>query len=633
MACYTVIFKPFNKEVKVDKNTTLLEAALKANITISNTCGGDGICGRCKMIITKGNIPENISDNLTSDEIKKGYVLACRTKITNNLVVEIPPATMAKERTGKDKDTERFEALDKYKTEKAKYKISPIVTKVYLNLEVPTLENSTADQQRICEAVQKKAGLFPTRMDLKLIRLIPDILRESNYSITATVCLSRNTAEIMNVEPGNTEGNNFIGIIDIGTTTVVAHLVDMNTCQTIDARACFNSQAVYGSEVTSRIISAEKKGVLKLQKLIINDINSLLQELAENNRINVKDINALVCSGNTVMSHFLLGLPTENIRRHPYIATSVEPPPIRADEAGVRINPHGLLYVLPGISSWVGSDITAGILATGIHESDDISILIDIGTNGEIVIGNREWLVACSASAGPAIEGANIDCGIRAETGAIEKVYVKNKQIHYKTIGSAPPKGICGSGIIDLLSVLLSEKIISRSGRFIDKSSDRIADFNGRKIFILAEKNKTHSGNPIYITEPDIENIITAKAAIFAAIRIMTRRLSLNLDDIKHFYIAGAFGNYIDISNAVSIGLIPSLAKNKFMFAGNTSIQGSKIAACHSDAFYKINEIRKNTTYYDLMGADDYIEEFQKALFLPHTDIEQFERGKTWQNT
>jgi len=631
MVDYTITFQPHNKAVKVRKGTTLLEAALKANITINNICGGDGICGRCKMIIKKGKIPEEIAGNLTRDEITKGYVLACLTKVSNDLIVEIPPETMAKERIVDDEDAERFKGLDKFKPEKKQFKPSPLVSKVYLNLASPSLENNSADQQRVCEAVRKQTGFCSTQMGLKIIRLLPDILRENNYKVTATIGFRRDIAEIMNIEPGNTKNKNYINIIDMGTTTVVAHLVDMNTCKTIDAKACFNSQAIYGREVTGRIISAEKKGVSELQNLLISDINGLIRGLAKDNKINLKDITAVVCAGNTVMSHFLLGLPARNIRRSPYIATSVEPPPLRAAEVGIQINPRGLLYALPGISSWVGSDVTAGILATEIHESDELSILIDIGTNGEIVVGNKEWLVTCSASAGPAIEGSNVDCGIRAETGAIEKVYVKNKRIQYKTIGFVPPKGICGSGIIDLLSVLLSEGIINRSGRFIENTSDRVVNLNGQKMFILVEKNKSQSGNPVYITESDIENIITAKAAIFAAIRILIRRLSLDFDDIKHLYIAGAFGNYIDIPNAISIGLLPNLAKDKFVFVGNTSIKGAKLVACYSDAFYKINKIRENTTYYDLMGADDYIEEFQKALFLPHTDIEQFERGKMWQ--
>ena len=631
MADLTVSFQPHNKAVTVRKGTTLLEAALKANITINNLCGGDGICGRCKMIIKKGAIPEEVSGKLTREEIKKGYVLACLTYVNQNLVVEIPPDTMAKEKIVDDEDAERFKDFSQLTKEKTEYLFSPLVKKIYLNLTPPTLGNNTADQQRVCEAVRRNIGFASTQMGLKIIRNLPAILRGNKYKVKATVGLRRDIAEIMNIEPGNTENKNYMVVIDIGTTTIVAHLLDANRVKTITAKACFNSQGIYGREVTGRIISAEKRGITELQKLLVSDINGLIRGLAKEDRINFKDITAVVCSGNTIMSHFLLGLPTRYIRREPYTPTSVEPPPLRAVEVGIQINPRGLLYSLPGISGWVGSDITAGILATDIIENDEVSLLLDIGTNGEIIVGNKEWLVACSASAGPALEGANVDCGIRAETGAIEKVFVKNRKIQYKTIGYVPPKGFCGSGIIDFVSVLFTTGIINRQGRFIMGKNENVQESNGQKIYLLVDKSKSQHGNPIYIAESDIENVITAKAAIFAAMKILLARLEMTFDDIKNFYIAGAFGNHINIENAINIGLIPNIDRRKIFFAGNTSIIGAKLAAYFKDAFYKIAKIRERTTYYDLMGANDYVEEFRKAMFLPHTDIELFQGEKEWQ--
>lgn len=631
MADCTVSFQPHNKAVTVRKGTTLLEAALRANITINNLCGGDGICGRCKMIIKKGSIPEEVSGKLTREEITKGYVLACLTHVTQNLIVEIPAETLAKEKIVDDEDADRFKDFSQLSQAHREFAFSPLVKKIYLDLDPPTLENNTADQQRVCEAVRNHLNTGSTQMGLKIIRNLPAILRGNNYKVTATVGLRRDIAEIMNIEPGNTENKNYMVVVDIGTTTVVAHLLDANRIKTIAAKACFNSQAIYGGEVTSRIISAERRGIMELQKLLISDINGLIRGLAKEERINLKDISAVVCAGNTIMSHFLLGLPTRYIRRTPYIPTSVEPPPLRAVEVGIQINPRGLLYSLPGISGWVGSDITAGILATDIIEHDEISLLVDIGTNGEIIVGNREWLVACSASAGPALEGANVDCGIRAETGAIEKVFVKNKKIQYKTIGFVQPKGFCGSGIIDFVSVLFNLGIINRQGRFLDGKDDGVQELNGQKIFLLVDKKKSEHGNHVYIAESDIENVITAKAAIFAAMKILLSRLEMSFDDISRFYIAGAFGNHIDIESAINIGLIPNIKRSKIIFAGNTSIKGAKLAAYFDKAFYKIRKIRARTTYYDLMGANDYVEEFRKAMFLPHTDIELFKGERVWQ--
>lgn len=616
----TVSFQPQNRTVRVTEGTTLLEATLKANISINNLCGGDGICGRCKMIVAKGKVGGQVSTKLSREEIQAGYVLACLTSIQTDLIVEIPQETWAKEKLVADEDAERFRAFAQVPRMEGGYTPSPLVRKVYLELDLPSLANNISDHQRVCESIRRRMKIDSMQMGLKIIKNIPQLLRENNGKITATVGLRKDVAEVMNIEGSNTENTNYMIIIDIGTTTVVAHLVNAITLETVDAKACFNSQGVYGREVMGRMIAAERKGVDELQKLLIGDINQLIAGLSKENKVHLKDITAVVCAGNTAMGHFLLGLPTYFIRRSPYIPTSVEPPPLRAAEVGIEINPRGLLYSLPGISGWVGSDLTAGILATRIHRKEELSLLVDIGTNGEIVVGNRDWLVTCSASAGPALEGANEECGMRAEGGAIEKVFVESGKIKYKTIGDIPPKGICGSGIIDLVSVLLEEGFINRSGNFIRSDGEWTREVDGIKRFILVTENK----KSLFITESDIENIITAKAAIFAAIKILLNRLSLGFNDIDHFYIAGAFGNYIDIENATKIGLIPAFPRHKIEFVGNTSIKGAKIAAFFQEAFYEIQDIRNNTTYYDLMGARDYLEEFQKALFLPHTDIELF---------
>lgn len=631
----TVSFQPHSKIVHVEEGTTLLEATIKAHITINNVCGGDGICGRCKMIVRKGKIAGEVSAKLSREEIQTGYVLACMCTVQTDLVVEIPKETWATEKVVADEDADRLAArfgdFNQVSETDSGYIPSPLIRKVFLKLRRPNLADNAADHQRLCDAIRRQLSTRSLQMGLKIIKSLPQILRKNDFQITATIGLRRDVAEVMTVEGGNTESSNYLVVIDIGTTTIVAHLADANSLNTVDAKACFNSQGMYGREVTGRIISAERKGIDELQKLLIDDINRLINGLAKENKIHLKDINAVVCAGNTTMGHFLLGLPTEHIRRSPYIPTSVEPPPLRAAEVGIQINPRGLLYSLPGISGWIGSDLTAGILATQLHNKEELSLLVDIGTNGEIVIGNKEWLVACSASAGPALEGANEDCGMRAESGAIEKVFVQNGKIQFQTIGEQPPKGLCGSGIIDLVSVLLQERIIDRSGKFLAENSDRVRMVDGISRYELVDEKTSYTGRPIYIAESDIEGVVTAKGAIFAAMKILLERLSLSFFDIDRFYIAGAFGSYIDIENAIKIGLIPAIPREKFVFAGNTSIRGAKIAAFYQEAFYEIARIRNNTTYYDLMGAYDYVDEFRKALFLPHTDIELFQQEEVWQ--
>lgn len=629
MSTYSVTFIPQNKSVRVEADTSLLEAAQRAGITINNLCGGDGICARCKMIVTRGKVTGRVSPKLTRDEIRRGFVLACQTPVDDNLVVEIPEETWAKEKLVAAEDAARFRDLTEGWEYEKDLVPAPLVTKVYLEIEKPDLANNTADHQRVDDAIRKALKYRSMQMGLKILKNLPEILRQSDYKITATVGLRRDIAEVMNIEGGNTADRNFMAVVDMGTTTIVAHLVNTNTMETLDARACFNSQGIYGREVTRRMMTAEQKGVEELQRLLVEDINGLIEQLADANKVKLKDISAVVCSGNTAMGHFLLGLCTRNIRRNPYVATTVSPPPLRAVEVGLNINPRGLLYSLPAISGWVGSDITAGILSTRMNESEELSLLLDIGTNGEIVIGNREWLVSASASAGPALEGASVDCGMRAEAGAVEKIYVEDASVRYQTIDGKRPKGICGSGIIDAVAVLLDQGYINRSGVFVEEDKPRVETVDGLKRYIIADGKETGSGHPVYISESDIENVITAKAAIFAAMKILLHRLDLTFEDIKRFCIAGAFGSYINIEHAVAIGLIPDIERSRFEFVGNTSIKGAKIVAFYKEALYKIEKIREDTTYYDLMGANDYVEEFQKAMFLPHTDIELFHRNKS----
>jgi uncharacterized 2Fe-2S/4Fe-4S cluster protein (DUF4445 family) len=624
MPSYSVTFLPQNKTVRVQADTSLLEAALKAGITLNNLCGGDGICGRCKMIVKRGEVTGRVSAKLTREEIRAGYVLACQTPVDDNLEVEIPAETMAKERLRAAADAERFRDLSEGWEYQEGLTPAPLVSKVYLQVGEPSLANNLADHQRVDDAIRRKLKYRSMQMGLKIIKSLPDILRQADYKITAIVGLRREIAEVMDIEAGNTADRNYIAVVDMGTTTVVAHLVDANTTKTIGARACFNSQGIYGREVTRRMITAEQKGVEQLQKLLVQDINGLITGLAEEHNIRLKDITAVVCAGNTPMGHFLLGLCTRNIRRNPYVPATVSPPPLRAAEVGLNINPRGLLYSLPAISGWVGSDITAGILSTRLQEREELCLLLDIGTNGEIVVGSREWLVTASASAGPALEGASVDCGMRAEAGAIERVFAERGQIGFRTIDDKPPKGICGSGIIDAVAVLLGQGLINRSGRFIDQEHPRVSTVEGLKRYYLVPAEDSRDGRGVYIGEADIENVITAKAAIFAAMKILLKRLDLNFGDVRRFFIAGAFGKYISVENAIAIGLMPALPLERFEFVGNTSIKGAKIVAFYKEALGKIERIREATTYYDLMGADDYIEEFRKAMFMPHTDIELF---------
>ena len=627
MTQYNVRFEPISRQVKIEKGKTLLQAAIKANILLKNICGGDGICCRCKMKLNSGILSGDYYQKLSAEDIRKQFVLSCLAKVESDIIVELPQDIfIAKSfsdlyNTARIKTAGNVEIILKDKS----LTNTPVVRKIYLEMQKPSLANNLTDYQRILVALEKKLDYQNIDIDLDVLKKISHVLRQNDYKITVCVgFLHRDHIKIIDIVPGNTADQNCIIIIDIGTTTLISQLIDAESLVIVNECFCYNSQIMHGRDVTTRIIFTEKNSPEELQDLIVNDLNRLIQKLVYMSGIDSDSITAVICTGNTIMSHFLFALPASSIRKKPYVPVTIKNPVIEAKKLNLNINRNGLVYNLPGISGWVGSDISAGILATGIYKNKDLCLLVDVGTNGEIVLGNKDWLACCSASAGPALEGANEECGMNAENGAIEKVFLKKQGVCFQTISSELATGLCGSGIIDLVRVLLDAGIIDRSGRFTENAKD-IKNVNGIKRYVLADV--PNSKKQIYFTESDIENVISAKAAIFAAIKIMVQRFELKFTDIQHFYLAGSFGSTINITSAKKIGLIPDIAPEKIQYVGNTSLKGAKIAALSREARDIITKISDSTTYYDLMGEDDYVQEFQKALFLPHTDLEMFKRN------
>jgi len=620
-----VTFLPQGETVHVEKGTTLLEASAKAGIYVNSICGGDGICGKCKLIVKEGDVITRPTTLLKREEIRKGYILACQAKVAGDVVVEVPPESRAEGKILIDKDAQRFRALYAPLKGQVFFKYYPLIQKLYLELPPPTLQDNVSDHLRLYRGIRRKREIPIMQTGLKIIRSLPFTMRECNWKVTATLGIRGGTVEVIQVEEGNTSDRNFAVAVDVGTSTVVAHLVNLNTFETMDAEATYNSQMIYGEEVTRRIIYAELKGGDKLREAIVDDINNLITTLISRNNLRLNDVMAVVCAGNTAMIHFLLELDPSQIRREPYIPVCTCPPPVRAAEVGIRINPRGLLYSLPSIASWVGADITAGILATGLYQAEELTMLIDIGTNGEIVIGNKDWMVCCSASAGPAFEGSGVKSGMRAAEGAIEKVKISEEgKVYYTTIGGGKPRGICGSGLIDAMAELLKSGFIDKSGRLNPNVDTKVRSKRGEMEFVLVPSHQTATGEDIVITQADIENVLRAKAAIFAGINVLVKILDLNFSDIKRVYLAGGFGNYLDKENAVTLGLIPDIDRERIQFVGNTSILGAKMALLSKDALDTAYHISKSITYYDLITYPGYMDEFMSAKFLPHTDTSMF---------
>lgn len=619
-------FYPDGEIVEAERGKTLLEIAQEGGVYVASICGGDGICGRCRLIIKSGEVEAAPTTLLSRDEIQKGYVLACQTKVMSDVEVLIPPESRAEgAQILIDEDAQRFRALQAASEEQTLFRHDPLVKKIYLELPPPTLQDNLGDQERLYREIRRYLPASLMQMGLKVLQPLPKLLRQSEWKVTATLGKRGGTVEVIQVEPGNRAGQNLGLAVDVGTSTVVAHLVDLATSRTIDAEACYNSQMPFGEEVTRRIIYAEREGLKPLNEAVVADINNLISALVSRNRTELSDVTALCCAGNTTMLHFLLGLDPARIRKNPYIPAATAPPPVRAAEVGIKINPRGLLYTMPSIGSWVGGDITAGILATGLYQTKRLTMLIDIGTNGEIVLGNREWLLTCSTSAGPAFEGSGVKCGMKASRGAIERVEISSQgYIKCRTIGDGKPKGLCGSGLIDAVAGLFMAGYIDRSGRLLPSSTSRIREEDGQLEFVLVPAERTETGKEIVITQPDIENLLRAKAAIYAGAKILLQSMGLEFNDIERLLIAGGFGNYLDREKAIILGLIPDIPLERIRFVGNTAIIGAKMALLSIEALEQAQELARNVTYYDLITYPYYYDQFMSAKFLPHTDLGQF---------
>jgi len=614
----TVRFEPSGLKIQVPAGTGLLDAAHKVGIYLSSICGGDGYCGKCKVIVDEGQFKSRSTTLLTPDEIDENMVLACQTKILSDMTVTIPKYhSLEVGQILSESDASRFRELAGQAGIPA-FKLDPLVQKFYLEMTPPTVNDHTADHERLYLAIRQQIDAPIIQTGFRILQKLSPVLKESNYKVTVTVGRRGGTTEVIEVQEGHHK-KNYAVAVDLGTTTVVAHLIDLTTAETIDTEATYNSQINFGEDYIRRIIYAEENDAFdQMQNRLVHDVNDLTITLASRQKIDLQDINACICAGNTAMIHFLLNLDPTRIRREPYIASAGFVPPIRAAEAGIQINKRALLYCLPS-----GSDIVAGASATRLYRQKGISLFADIGTNGEVVLGNRDWLVCASSSAGPAFEGSGVKHGMRAGAGAIEKINVlPDSSIDYKTIGDTKPIGICGSGLLDTLAELFAGGIIDRTGKFDSKLGQRLADGDEGQQFQLVSPEPEQQ--EIVITQSDIENLIRSKAGVFAAIRVLMESTQTKLKDLDAVYLAGGFGNFLNTRQAVIVGMLPDVPLEKIRFVGNTSIAGAKTVMLSRKALETAEQIAQNMTYFDLMSHPTYMEEFIRASFLPHTDLSLF---------
>ncbi|MCF6149487.1 MAG: DUF4445 domain-containing protein [Candidatus Kuenenia sp.] len=627
---FKIHFLPNDVTVEIEEGKTVLDASYKGDLFINALCGGDGTCGKCKVILQSGREQVIPSSHISEEEAKKGYVLACKTIIENDLEVFIP------EESRLDKSQILVGHFPQFSGSQAavspgieQFKHSPLVNKYYFELPPPTMDDNMADFERLCQNISSKTKIPSEKLTINfsVLKQLPALLRSCNWNITVTLGSRGSLFEIIEVQAGDVSAHNYGVAVDVGTTTVVAHLINLSTMETIDAEATYNSQIRYGDDYIQRIMYASQNNAMEMmQEMLTEDINHLISTLVKRNSLNIHDVNAIVCAGNTVMTHFLLGLDPTNIRKEPYLPAANFVAPIRASEIGVRINNHGLLYTMPCVGAYVGGDISSGVLSIRLDTTEALSLLIDIGTNGEIVLGNKDWLVCCSASAGPSFEGSGIACGMRAAKGAIEKITIlPDFEVAYKTIGNVPPTGICGSGLLECLANLVRSGVIDRTGNFQKGiNTKRLRSTDDGQEFLLVDRKETAKDKDIVITQADIQNLIRSKAAIYSAISTLLESMGMDVESIEQVYLAGGFGNYLDTRSAITIGMLPDISISKVHFVGNTSIIGAKMTLFSTEAHEVAKEIGAKMTYIDLMSNNKYMEEYVSANFLPHTNIEKF---------
>jgi uncharacterized 2Fe-2S/4Fe-4S cluster protein (DUF4445 family) len=619
-----ITFLPSGKTIDVPSGTLLSDAALVAGVMIDLPCGGKGTCGKCLVKIDQGTIAEKPGIAPSDEERESGFVIACQSAVTADVTISIPDqsahATPADMDDSIDPVCEHFPALSH---------LSPLTVQVSLSIPKPGREDGLSDLDRVDCSLNALFQDQDITYSLSVIQKLADALREQDGMVTLTITADNRKARVIDIISGENASLNLGIAVDLGTTTISVQLIDLESGKVVSTRNGYNDQIHCGLDVISRINYASTKQRLEdLRSRAVHSVNRLIDEATTDSQSRKEDITCCRISGNTIMTHLFLGLKPEYLRLEPYTPTVLKPQSLRAMELGLDIHPDAFVTLSPCVGSYVGGDITSGLLTTDIAKNtEDICLFMDIGTNGEIVVGNKDFLMTCACSAGPAFEGGGIDCGMRATTGAIDSVSIdpSTGRARYTTIGKGKPSGICGSGMIDLIAGLFLTGWIDPSGKFNRTRPCPFIHIEGRRAYYtLAGAQDSYSGRPIILSENDIDNLMRAKAAIYSAASLLLKQVGITFHDISTFYIAGGFGRFLNLDNAITIGLLPEIPIEKFHYLGNASLLGSSLSLL-SQEFREIQtSLTKRMTYIDLSTFPGYMDQYMAALFLPHTDQHHF---------
>jgi len=626
----TVYFSPDNVDIVVEAGTNLLEAAINAGVHINASCGGAGVCGTCKVLIEKGEVESTRTEKISAVEFEHGIRQACQSRVVTDLTVYIPAESRLEKAVLSREGKRVSEVLA------TGWRFRPPLNKCYVELPPPTADDNTSDLSRLLRGLKKQCNLINLWVDFEVVKNLPRVLRRGDWKVTVSTLVTaarsrageRHRPRVINIESGDTREKYYSLAFDIGTTTVCGQLLDLNRGRIIAEGIDYNGQISYGGDVISRITYSQKPGGLKkLQQAVVATINGVIEEMRTRSRIDNKHIGHIIVAGNTTMTQILLGLDPKYIRLAPYTPIANFFPPIEASSLGIKLSKQVYLFSFPAVASYVGGDIVSGIVGSGIHQRKTLTLFMDIGTNGEIVIGNSDWMVTASCSAGPAFEGGGIKHGMVATSGAIENFDINpsNFEPEIGTIDGAKPKGICGSGLINIVAGLLETGVIAWNGKFnTDLPTKRIRRGSDGFEYVLVRAPETQIGKDIVITEVDIDNLIRAKGAMYAGCQTLTKSVGMSCTALEQVIIAGAFGSHINVAKAITIGLLPDLPADKFTFIGNGSLLGARLTSFSSDLLDDARRVANMMTNFELSENAEFMNNYVAALFLPHTNAGEF---------
>ena len=636
---YQVIFTFENGAASVTATAapgeTLLETARAANVAIDAPCSGNGSCGKCRVKLLEGSVEGLQTSHITDEDYAAGWRLSCASKVTSDVTVLVPDIASAYQSRMKTADLSTGEEIAIFTRLEEDLKAAGVAfsndfVETEVAMEAPTLEDTMPDTERLTLALQDALGCQEVRLSYPAVHKLAAVLRQSGFRVTAAGTLHDGVMQVMDLRPFDAPQPMCGLAIDIGTTTVSAVLMDLQTGKLLAKGSGGNGQIRYGADVINRIVEQGRPGgVERLQKAIVEEtLQPLTKALCRSAGVEAERILRCCVASNTTMNHLLLGVDADPVRMEPYIPTFFRWDGLKASDIRLLANPDARVVLAPNIGSYVGGDITAGTLTSRIWDKDEFSLFIDLGTNGEIVFGNRDFMMSCACSAGPAFEGGDISCGMRATDGAVEAVTIDRETLEpVLSIVGKPgqkPVGICGSGIIDVIAELYRTSAISAKGHFVRENRRILRDEHGMGRYVLAFGSESETGREIAITEVDIECFIRAKGAIFSAIHIMLSSLDMDVSVLEHIYVAGGIGSGINMDNAVRIGMFPDVDRELFTYIGNSSLAGAYALTLSTAAEEKVQQLASNMTYLELSTEPRYMEEFVAACFLPHTDRELF---------